>query len=61
MAFEHPRFWPDLAAKVGAPIFAATLVACLLSGDFDLIHGILMGAGLLLIGVGHWRIHHVVR
>jgi hypothetical protein len=61
MAYGHPGFWPDLAGKVGAPIFAATLVACLLSGNFEMIHGVLMGAGLLLIGVGHWRIYHASR
>jgi hypothetical protein len=61
MAYRHPGFWSDLAGKVGAPIFAATLVACLLSGSFEMIHGVLIGAGLCLIGVGHRRIYHAAR
>jgi hypothetical protein len=61
MDHQHPGFWTDLAGKVGAPIFAATLVACLLAGNFESIHGILMGVGLALIGASHWRVYHSKR
>ena len=47
-----PGFWSDLAAKLGPPIFAATLVACLLDRTVDPLHGILLVAGIALIGVG---------
>jgi len=55
---EHSGFWWEFVGKVGAPIFAATLVACLLSGEFDSLHGILMAAGLGMMGLCHWRTHH---
>lgn len=54
----HTSFWFDLAGKVGPPIFAASLVACLLSGEFESIHAILIGAGLALIGANHWYVFH---
>ena len=34
-------FWWEFVGKTGAPIFAATLVAALLSDEFELQHGIL--------------------
>ncbi len=55
---DHRSFWWELIGKVGAPIFAATLVACLLSGEFIPLHGILMAAGLAMMGLCHWRTHH---
>ncbi len=39
---DHINFWGEFISKVGAPIFAATLVAGLLSNEFKLLHGILM-------------------
>ena len=42
---DHLNFWWGFIGKVGAPIFSATLVACLLSGEFDPLHGILMVTG----------------
>ena len=54
----HMNFWWEFAGKVGAPIFAATLVACLLSGDYDLLHAVLMLAGLVMMGLSHWREYH---
>jgi hypothetical protein len=47
-------FWRDIIGKVGAPIFAATLVACLLSEKFLLSHGILMALGLGMMIFCHW-------
>ena len=51
-------FWWEFAGKVGAPIFAETLVACLLSGEFGLLHAILMVSGLAMMGLSNWRTSH---
>jgi hypothetical protein len=58
MTHRHRNFWLDLLVKIGVPIFAATLVGCLLKGEFEWIHGILLGVGLALIYVGHRFEHH---
>ena len=55
---EDPGFWWEFVGKIGAPIFAATLVACLLSREFDPLQGILMAVGLGMMGLCHWRTHH---
>jgi hypothetical protein len=55
---EDPGFWWELVGKVGAPIFAATLVASLLSEDFAALHGVLMASGFAMMGLCHWRTHH---
>ena len=55
---EHTGFWWEFVGKVGAPIFAATLVACLLSREFDPLHGLLLATGLGMMGLCHWRTHH---
>ena len=55
---DDPGFWWEFVGKVGAPIFAATVVACLLSGEFAPLHGILMVTGLGMMGICHWRTHH---
>ena len=55
---DHENFWLELAGKVGPPIFAATLVGSLLSRQFELMHGVLMGVGLALIGLHHWSTFH---
>lgn len=55
MANEYPSFWLDLAGKIGPPIVAATLVACLLAGKFELLHGVLLGGGVLLIWLSYWQ------
>jgi hypothetical protein len=54
----HPRFWLEFAGRVGPPILAATLVACLLSKRFEPTPILLLGVGLLLIGLSHWRTFH---
>jgi len=41
--------------KVGKPILAATIVACLSSGELYLLNGILMLTGIGMIGLSHWR------
>jgi hypothetical protein len=58
MPQDHPRFWVEFASKVGPPVFAGTLVACLMMGRFEPLHGVLLGVGLALIGLGHWRTYH---
>lgn len=55
---DDPGFWWEFVGKVGAPLFAATLVACLLSGRFEVLHGVLMFVGLGMMGLCHWRTHH---
>ena len=58
MEREHVNFWIDLGGKVGPPIFAATLVGCLLSEAFKLTHAVLIGVGLALILVEHRVCYH---
>ena len=54
----HINFWWKCMGKVGAPIFVATLVGCLLSGKYDLLHSILMLTGLVMMGLSHrWEYH----
>ena len=55
---DHINFWWEFAGKVGAPIFAATIVACLTSGDFFLLHAALMLTGLFMMWLSHWREFH---
>ena len=54
----HIRFWWEFVGKVGAPIFAATLVACLLSGKVYLMHYILLLTGLGMMILSHWHDYH---
>jgi hypothetical protein len=55
---KHKGFWFDLLTKIGVPIFAATLVGCLLQGEVHLIHVVLLVTGLALVFVGHRLEHH---
>lgn len=55
---DHINFWGEFISKVGAPIFAATLVSGLLSNEFKLLHGILMVTGLGMMGLSHFRDYH---
>ena len=59
MLDDHPRFWLDLTGRIGPPIFAATLVGCLLQERLEASHIALMGIGLVLIVVSHWGLYHV--
>ena len=58
MSDTDPGFWWEMAGKIGAPIFAGTLVACLLADEVGWEHGLLLTAGLGLMVVCHWRTHH---
>lgn len=55
---DHVNFWWEFVGKVGAPIFAATLVASLLSGEVGALHAGLMATGLLMMVTCHWREYH---
>ena len=55
---EDPGFWWELVGKIGAPVFAATLVASLLSDAFEVRHGLLIVIGVGMMGLCHWRTHH---
>lgn len=55
---DHINFWREFLGKVGAPIFAATLVAGLLSGEFTSLHGILLVTGLGMMVLSHAREYH---
>ena len=54
---QHMALWIDFAGKIGPPVFAATLVACLLGGA-DLLHIVLIAAGLLMMLLDHWYSFH---
>ena len=54
----HVGFWWELLGRLGAPMFAATLVGGLLSGDFQALHGVLLLTGLAMMWVGHWHEYH---
>ena len=41
------------AGKIGPPIFSGTLVACLLTGKFEPIHGVLMIVAIVLVCVNY--------
>ncbi len=55
---SDPGFFWEFVGKVGAPIFAATLVGWLLSGHFGLLHAILMSLGIGMMALCHWRTHY---
>ena len=58
MPRKHRGFWLDLLSKIGAPIFAATLVGCILKDEVSIVHGVLMTFGLALVYLTHRRDHH---
>lgn len=55
---KDPGFWWELTGKLGAPVFAATLVACLLERQFNLLHIGLLSIGFAMLTISHWREHH---
>jgi hypothetical protein len=55
---DHVSFWWELIGRVDAPVFAGTLVACLLSRELTVMHGVLMATGLGMMALGHWGEHH---
>ena len=55
---RDPGFWLELCGRLGPPVFAGTMVACLLSSKFQTTHGILMGIGFALIVISHFKTYH---
>lgn len=55
---EHTSFFVDLLGRLGPPMFAATLVGCLLEGKMVLSHLLLMGIAVIFIGFHHWYNFH---
>lgn len=45
-------------AKIGAPIFAGTLVGCIVKGEVRAPHLVLLVVGMLFIYLGHRFEHH---
>jgi len=58
MNLYHKNFWMDFLGRIGAPIFAATLVGCLLSEQVTYIHGLLLLIGITFMGISHWYEYH---
>ena len=58
MAHKHRNFWLDFMAKIGAPIFAGTLVGCIVKGEVRAPHLVLLVVGMLFIYLGHRFEHH---
>lgn len=61
MPRRHKSFWLDLLTKIGAPVFAATLVGCILRDEVRLVHIVLMAFSVALIYFGHRSEHHTAR
>ena len=55
---DHRNFLIDVGGKIGPPMFAATMVACLLAGRMQLSHLALMAIGVFLIALDHWYVFH---
>ena len=58
MPHKHRAFLLDMLAKIGAPMFAATLVSCLIKDEIRLIHIILISIGLAFLYLGHRLEYH---
>jgi len=54
----HLPFWKDMAHKIGAPMFAGTIVGCTLAGKVELVHGVLLAIGAALIFSSHRHAYH---
>ena len=54
----HRHFLVDLLSKIGVPVFAATIVGCILSEKMEISHAILILVGLILTYLGHRLEHH---
>ncbi len=58
MEMQHVSFWADFAGRIGAPVFAATLVTLLLGEPMRPLHYVLLAAGLVLIYMNHRLVYH---
>jgi len=55
---NHTNFLIEMLGRLGPPIFAATLVGCLLADRMIPSHLILMGIGIAFIALHHWFTFH---
>jgi hypothetical protein len=55
---RDPGLWWAFADKVGAPMFAATIVAALSRHEFGWIHLVLMIFSIALMAGAHWHKFH---
>ena len=53
MPHKHRVFVVDMLAKIGTPVFAGTLVGCLLREEVELLHIILLCTGVALMYLAH--------
>ena len=58
MAHMHRAFVVDMLAKIGVPVFAGTLVGCVLEDDVRVIHIVLLSVGAALMYLGHRLEYH---
>jgi hypothetical protein len=58
MTRNHLNFWIDFCGRIGAPIFAATLVTTLVSRTFEVVEAVLMTIGLVLMYLHHHVVYH---
>jgi len=58
MSRRHTPFAIELAGKIGPPVLSATVVLCLITGQPERIHFVLIGVGLGLIALEHWFTRH---
>jgi hypothetical protein len=54
----HLPFWKDMAHKIGAPMFAGTIVGCTLAGKIEPAHWVLLAIGTALIFFSHRHAYH---
>lgn len=55
---DHVSFHMEFVGRVGPSLFAASLVGCLLSERYEVLHGVLMAAGLGMLWLDHWWRFH---
>jgi len=58
---DHTNFLVDLLGRLGPPIFAATLLGCLLEDRLVPSHLIIMGIGVIFIAFHHWYNFHRIQ
>ena len=55
---DHPNFLLEILGRLGPPIFAATLVGCLIADRLVPSHLLLMGTGIAFIALHYWFAIH---
>jgi hypothetical protein len=54
----HQAFWLEFVGKIGPPVLAGSIVACLVQERFGWIHGVVAGAGLGMMLLHHFLTTH---